>query len=94
MCVLRPKLTKIGTPIAARVRDQFRRNNLVPKLPGTDAMLAQFSIYPTDTTHMSRDIAQLLDILDKTGIEYRLGPMATSIEGDWEHVMDAIRQCH
>lgn len=45
-------------------------------------MLAQFSIYPTDTTHMCRDLAQLLEILDKTGIEYRLRPISTSIEGD------------
>jgi uncharacterized protein (TIGR00106 family) len=57
-------------------------------------MLAQFSIYPTDATHMSRDIAQLLEILDQSGVDYQLGPMSTSIEGTWDQVMNAIRKCH
>lgn len=57
-------------------------------------MLAQFTIYPMDETHMSRDVAQILEILDAAGVDYRLGPMGTAVEGNWEQVMPAIRRCH
>jgi uncharacterized protein (TIGR00106 family) len=57
-------------------------------------MLVQFSIYPTDETHMSRDVAQMVEVLEGAGVEYRLGPMATAVEGDWDQVVSAIRRCH
>ena len=57
-------------------------------------MLAEFSIYPTDDTHISKDVAEMVEILDEAGVLYRLGPMGTSVEGDWESIMSAIRRCH
>lgn len=57
-------------------------------------MLAEFSICPTDNTHMSKDVARMIEVLQETGLEYRLGPMGTAVEGDWEQVMSAIRRCH
>jgi len=57
-------------------------------------MLAQFTIYPTDETHMSRDVALIVEILASAGLEFRLGPMATAVEGNWDRVMTAIRHCH
>ena len=57
-------------------------------------MLAEFSIYPMDRTHMSEDVAKVIETLESTGLNYRLGPMGTSVEGDWEQVMSAIQACH
>ena len=57
-------------------------------------MLAQFTAYPTDETHLSRDVALMVEILERAGVEYRLGPMATAVEGTWDQVMPAIRRCH
>lgn len=57
-------------------------------------MLAEFSINPTDATHISTDVAKIVEVLEQSGLTYRLGPMSTSIEGDWEQVMDAIHRCH
>lgn len=57
-------------------------------------MLAQFTVHPLDETHLSKDVAQMLEILDKEDVKYCLGPMATAVEGSWEHVMSAIRSCH
>jgi len=57
-------------------------------------MLAQFTVHPMDETHLSKDVAQMLEILDKEDVKYCLGPMATAVEGSWEHVMSAIRCCH
>jgi uncharacterized protein (TIGR00106 family) len=58
------------------------------------AMIAEFSIFPTDTTHMSRDVAKVMETLKSTGLEYRLGPMGTSVEGDMDQVLAAIQRCH
>ena len=57
-------------------------------------MLAEFSIYPLDDAHLSKDIARVVDLLDNSGLNYRLGPTSTSIEGDWDDVLGVIRQCH
>jgi uncharacterized protein (TIGR00106 family) len=47
-----------------------------------------------DETHLSKDVAQMLEILDKEDVKYCLGPMSTAVEGSWQHVMSAIRSCH
>jgi uncharacterized protein (TIGR00106 family) len=57
-------------------------------------MIAEFSVHPMDSIHLSRDLAHLTEILDRSGLRYRLGPMGTCIEGEWGPVMDAIRHCH
>ncbi len=57
-------------------------------------MLAEFSIIPLDETHLSRDVARVVEALEQSQVEYRLGPMSTSLEGDWDQVLDAIRAAH
>ncbi len=57
-------------------------------------MLVEFSIYPLFKEHMSKDVAKVIETLQQTGLPYRLGPMSTSVEGDWDQVMEAIRRCH
>jgi uncharacterized protein (TIGR00106 family) len=57
-------------------------------------MLAEFSIFPLDETHLTRDVARVVDALEQTGVEYRLGPMGTSVEGNFDQVMAAIKTCH
>jgi uncharacterized protein (TIGR00106 family) len=57
-------------------------------------MLAAFSINPMNTQHMSKDVARVIETLEATGLEYRLGPMSTCVEGDLEQVLAAIRRCH
>ena len=57
-------------------------------------MLAEFSVYPTSGAHMGKAIAKVVETLEGLGLEYRLGPMSTTIEGDLEQVLTAIRRCH
>ena len=57
-------------------------------------MIAEFSINPMDSTHISKDLAFLVEILEESGRSYRLGPMGTCVEGDWDQVMDVVRRCH
>ena len=57
-------------------------------------MLAEISICPVGSEHMSEDVAQVIETLKSTGLEYRLGPMSTCIQGDSQDVFTAIRRCH
>jgi uncharacterized protein (TIGR00106 family) len=35
-----------------------------------------------------------LDIIDKSGVAYRLNPMGTVLEGEWDEVFGVVRQCY
>lgn len=57
-------------------------------------MLAQFSIWPLDNPHLSKDVAAVTEILDQLGIRYEVNAMSTTVEGEWHDVMEAIHACH
>jgi uncharacterized protein (TIGR00106 family) len=57
-------------------------------------MVAQFSIYPLGHTHLSKDIAEVVQELRAEGLHFQLGPLSTAVEGDWEQVLNAIHRCH
>lgn len=57
-------------------------------------LLLELSIYPLGKgervgTHVSR----ALDIIDKSGVDYRLNSMGTVIEGEWDEVMSVAKKC-
>jgi uncharacterized protein YqgV (UPF0045/DUF77 family) len=62
-------------------------------VPEEPIMIAEFSIYPTDGAQ-DKEQAWIADELETSGMPYRLGPMSTCVEGDWDDVMAAIRRCH
>jgi uncharacterized protein (TIGR00106 family) len=39
-------------------------------------------------------VARALDIIDRSGLPYKLGPLGTCIEGEWPDVMAVIQQCY
>jgi uncharacterized protein (TIGR00106 family) len=58
-------------------------------------MLAQFSIFPVGAKEsLSKEVAKVLDIIDKSGLSYRFTPMATIVEGNWDEIMALIKKCH
>jgi uncharacterized protein (TIGR00106 family) len=58
-------------------------------------MLVEISIIPVGgDAHLSDQIAEVLRIVDKSGLPYQLTPAGTCIEGDWDAVMALVRQCH
>ncbi len=57
-------------------------------------MLAQFSIIPIGTDEsLSPFVAELIKIVEKSGLDYSLTAMGTIVEGEWDEVMDLIRYC-
>ncbi len=59
------------------------------------SVLLEFSMTPLDKGEsVSRYVARSLEIVDASGLPYRLGPMGTTIEGEWDEVMDVVRRCY
>ena len=45
-------------------------------------------------TSVSKYVARSLEIIADSGVPYRLGPMGTCLEGEWEDVMAVIEKCY
>lgn len=57
-------------------------------------VLLEFSMTPLDKgASVSEFVSRSLDIIDRSGIDYRLGPMGTVLEGSWEEVQAVVTQC-
>lgn len=59
-------------------------------------MLAEFEIVPigSKTPSVSRMLASVAKLIDQSGLDYRVGPMGTTVEGEWDRVMQLAKQCH
>ncbi len=57
-------------------------------------VLLEFSMYPTDKGESVSDyVKRSLEIIDDSGLPYRLGPMGTTLEGEWDEVMAVVTRC-
>ena len=59
-------------------------------------MLAELEVIPigTNSASLSSLLAEVAKLIDASGLDYRIGPMGTVIEGDWDRVMNLAKQCH
>ncbi|MCX8030091.1 MAG: MTH1187 family thiamine-binding protein [Thermodesulfovibrionales bacterium] len=57
-------------------------------------MLTEFSIVPLGVgSSLSGKLAIVLKIIDESGLPYKVNPMGTVIEGEWEETMELIKKC-
>lgn len=57
--------------------------------------IAEFSISPAGKgVSVSAYVARVVDLVDRSGLAYRLNPMGTVVEGAFEDVMALIVKCH
>jgi uncharacterized protein YqgV (UPF0045/DUF77 family) len=45
-------------------------------------------------THLSRELADILKIIDDSHFRYCLTPFGTCLEGEWAEVMAIVKRCH
>ena len=58
-------------------------------------VLLEFSMSPMDKGESVSDyVSRSLKIVSESGIDYRLNPMGTVLEGEWEEVMDVVKKCY
>ncbi len=59
------------------------------------SILAEFSVVPMGTgASISPQVARVLKIVMDSGIRYKVNPMGTVLEGDWDAVMSVVKKCH
>lgn len=59
-------------------------------------MVVSFTVIPMgESEELKEKIAEIIKIVDESGLEYKLGSMQTTIEGEsWDEVMGVVRKCH
>ena len=58
-------------------------------------VLLEFSMWPLGKGEsVGKYVARSLDIVDRSGLDYRLHAMGTVIEGEWDAVMALVKRCH
>lgn len=58
------------------------------------SVLLEFSMTPLDKGEsVSTYVARSLEIIDQSGLPYRLGPMGTCLEGEWLEVIAVVGKC-
>jgi len=58
-------------------------------------MLAEFSIIPIGAgSSIGDQLAEVLRIVDASGLPYKINPMGTVVEGEWDEVIRLVKRCH
>lgn len=58
-------------------------------------MVVEFSMVPIGRgEEVSGPVAEVVDIVDRSGLPYRLTAMGTIVEGEWDEVLALIKDCH
>ncbi|MBF0177220.1 MAG: MTH1187 family thiamine-binding protein [Magnetococcales bacterium] len=59
------------------------------------SVLLEFSMTPLDKGEsVSAYVARSLEIIDHSGLPYKMGPMGTCLEGEWDQVMGVAKACY
>jgi len=59
------------------------------------SVLAELSIFPLGQgLSLSPYVARAVEVIKGSGLNYTLGAMGTSFEGDWETVMSVVDRCY
>ena len=57
-------------------------------------VLLEFSMSPLGKGEsVGKYVARSIDIVDKSGLDYRLNPMGTVLEGSWDQVFSVVKAC-
>ncbi len=57
-------------------------------------MIFEVTIAPLGEKSLSKYVAEVIRIFDDAGLDYKLNPMGTVIEGEWDQVMPIIKKTH
>lgn len=56
--------------------------------------LMEFSMFPLDKgLSLGEYVARCLTIVDESGLDYRLNPMGTVVEGNWDELLGLLTDC-
>ena len=60
-----------------------------------EEMLVEFSIVPIGMGEsVSQYVAECIKIVEDSGLSYKINPMGTVVEGEYDEVMALVKRCH
>ena len=58
-------------------------------------ILLEFSMSPLGKGEsVGKHVSRSLDLIDRSGVDYRLNPMGTVLEGEWDEVLAVVTKCY
>ena len=58
-------------------------------------MLLEFSIVQICSgSSLGGRLAEVLKIVDSSGLPYKINPMGTVVEGEWDDLFKLVKECH
>jgi len=58
------------------------------------SLLVEFAMFPTDQGESVGDhVTRLAELIDQSGLPYKLGPMGTTLEGEPGPVFELLQRC-
>lgn len=58
------------------------------------SLLIDFSIFPVDKGEsVSAYVSKAVKTIKQSGLSFKIGPMGTAIEGEWDEVMALVKGC-
>ena len=58
-------------------------------------MLINFSMAPIGKGEsLSAEVAKVIKLVEASGLPYKMHPMGTVIEGEWDELMGLLKKCH
>lgn len=59
------------------------------------SVLVHFSIFPIDKgEQLSGYVARAIQVIEESGLPYQLEAMGTTMEGEWDEVMQVVKKCY
>jgi uncharacterized protein (TIGR00106 family) len=59
------------------------------------SVIVELALFPLDKgEEVGRYVAKALEVIQDSNLAYELHPMGTSIEGEWDQVLEVIKHCH
>jgi len=60
-----------------------------------DYMLVEFSVVPLGVGEsVSQYVAECMKIVEDSSLSYKINPMGTVVEGEYDEVMALVKRCH
>ena len=58
-------------------------------------MVLELTVIPIGHEHsISGDLAKLVEIIESSGLDYRMTAFCTLIEGSWDQLISLAKECH
>lgn len=58
-------------------------------------MIADLTVFPVGSgTSLSDYVAEVLKIIEKSGLNYELHSMGTNVEGEFDDIVNIVKECH